>query len=287
MSKIDAYQIVTDRIIAMIDEGVAPWQKPWATVAPRSMSTGKPYRGVNLFLLDSGYWGTYKKVTELGGQIRKGEKSSIAVFWKFVDSTDANGEPTKIPLLRYYNVFHEDQADWPDGKPERFASEVLPGTDNERVEAAEALVSGYKLSENAPRFDFEGWNHACYIPARDAIQMPALEQFRSTAHYYSTLFHECAHSTGHGSRLNRDGVTDAIMYGSHTYAREELVAEMTAAMLCGEVGLLDDTVEASASYLKTWRDIIANDSRLIVKAAGEAQRAADTIKGVTWDSDSE
>lgn len=287
MSKPDAYQIVTDRILAMIDEGVAPWRKPWATFAPRSMSTGKPYRGINLFLLDSGYWGTYKKVTEMGGQVRKGEKSSIAVFWKFIDGTDANGEATKIPLLRYYNVFHEDQADWPEGKPARFTADVLPGSDNERIAAADAIVNAYKSADNAPRFDFEGWDHACYIPAVDAIQTPKIEQFISSAHYYSTLFHECAHSTGHATRLNRPGVTDSASFGSHKYAREELVAEMTAAMLCGEVGLLDDTVEESAAYLKNWRDKIAEDPRLIVKAAGEAQRAADHIKGVRWDDDTE
>jgi antirestriction protein ArdC len=251
------------------------------------MSTGKPYRGINLFLLGSGFWGTYKKVAELGGQIRKGERSSVAVFWKFIDSVDANGKESKIPLLRYYNVFHEDQADWPDGKPARFEAEVLPGSENERVAAAEQVVTGYKKSENAPRFDAEGWDVACYVPASDSIRVPALEQFDSSAHYYSTLFHECAHSTGHASRLNRDGVTDAAMFGSHTYAREELVAEMTAAILCGEVGLLDDTVEMSAAYLKHWRDIIANDNRLIVKAAGEAQRAADLIRGVRWDNDDE
>lgn len=285
MTKPDAYQIVTDRILAMIDEGVAPWRKPWANMAPRSMSTGKPYRGINLFLLGSGHWGTYKKITELGGQIRKGEKSSVAVFWKFLDTKDDDGKKKTIPLLRYYNVFHEDQADWPDGKPARFESSALPGTENERIVAADQIVTAYKKSDNAPRFDAEGWDHACYIPSLDAIQVPKIEQFESSAHYYSTVFHECAHSTGHATRLDREGVTNPTLFGSHTYAREELVAEMAAAMLCGEVGLLDDTVESSAAYLKNWRDKIAADPRLIVKAAGEAQRAADMILGVKWDDE--
>lgn len=283
MSKRDAYQAVTDRVLALIDEGVAPWRKPWADQMPRSMSTGKTYRGINLFLLDSGWWGTYKKIAEMGGQVRKGEKGSVAVFWRFIDSTDADGNEKKIPLLRYYRVFRHTQADWADGMPEKFSQSNLPGTDNERIVAAEQIVTTYRKSENAPRFDAEGWDRACYIPSTDAIQIPALEQFEASEHYYSTMFHEMGHSTGAASRLNREGVTDTVMFGSHRYAREELVAEMTAAMLMGQCGIEDATIESSAAYLKHWRDQIEADPRLIVKAAGEAQRAADHILGVTWD----
>lgn len=284
MNKADVYQIVTDRILAEIDAGVAPWRKPWVGSLPMSMSTNKPYRGINLFLLGSGYYGTYKKITALGGQVRKGEKSHIAVFWKMIDSHDKDGNEKKIPILRYYRVFHSSQADWADGMPDRFTAD-LPGTENERILAAESIVTDYRKSEGAPRFDAEGWDHACYIPATDTIQLPAIEQFVSSAHYYSTAFHEMGHSTGHKSRLNREGVTDVALFGTHTYAREELVAEMTAAMLMGTLGMTDDTIEESAAYLANWRDKIAQDPRLIVKAAGEAQRAADHILGVRWDDD--
>lgn len=284
MNKADVYQIVTDRILAEIDAGVAPWRKPWVGSLPMSMSTNKPYRGINLFLLGSGYYGTYKKITALGGQVRKGEKSHIAVFWKMIDSHDKDGNEKKIPILRYYRVLHSSQADWADGMPDRFTAD-LPGTENERILAAESIVTDYRKSEGAPRFDAEGWDHACYIPATDTIQLPAIEQFVSSAHYYSTAFHEMGHSTGHKSRLNREGVTDVALFGTHTYAREELVAEMTAAMLMGTLGMTDDTIEESAAYLANWRDKIAQDPRLIVKAAGEAQRAADHILGVRWDDD--
>lgn len=284
-SKPNPYEMVTNKILAALDAGTVPWHKPWATTQPRSMSTNRPYRGINLFLLDSGYWGTYKKVTELGGQIRKGEKSSVAVFWTMFDGHDKDGNEKKIPMLRYYNVFHQDQADWPDGMPERFTATNLPGTDNERVAAAEQIVTDYKKSEGAPRWDAEGWDQACYVPATDSIRVPKLAQFESSAHYYSTTFHEMGHSTGHKSRLNRPGVTDIDAFGSHQYAREELVAEMTAAMLMGTIGMEDDTLDASAAYLAHWRSNISDDPKLIVKAAGEAQKAADLILGIKWDDD--
>lgn len=286
MSKSDAYERVTDRILTMIDNGVAPWRKPWATTMPRSMSTGKHYRGINLFILDSGWWGTFNKIKELGGQVKKGEKSSPAVLWRFPEVEQADGTKKRIPMLRIFNVFHHDQVDWGDnGMPERFKTSNLPDTDNERIAAAEQIVTAYRKSEDAPRWDAEGWDHACYIPATDSIQVPSLEQFESSAHYYNTMFHEMAHSTGAASRLNREGVTDFAGFGSHTYSQEELVAEFTAAMLCGEVGLLDETVENSAAYLKSWRARIEDDPKLVVRAAGQAQKAADYIQGVKWEDD--
>jgi antirestriction protein ArdC len=282
-SKPNPYEIVTQRILAEIDAGVAPWQKPWATIQPRSMSTNKPYRGINLFLLGSGYWGTYKKITELGGQVKKGETSSLAVFWSLFDGHDKDGNEKKVPVLRYFNVFHQDQAEWPDGVPERFKAQGLPGTDNERVAAAEQIVLEYKKADNAPTFLPETGNRACYAPKTDEIEVPSLASFISTPHYYSTLFHEMGHSTGHGTRLAREGVTDFDAFGSHQYAQEELVAEMTAAMLMGTIGMVDDTIKASASYLSNWRSKISDDPKLIVRAAGQAQKAADLILGVEWD----
>lgn len=284
MTKPNAYQIVTDKVLAAIDNGVAPWRKPWVGGMPMSMSTNKPYRGINLFILDGGYWGTYKKITEIGGQVRKGEKSSKAVFWRRIEKTDDDGEDASFMMLRFYNVFHSSQADWPEGLPERFSGK-LPGTENERIADAEQVVTEYKKGDNAPTFAPDGGNRACYSPATDTITVPELVAFTGSPEYYSTLFHEMGHSTGHASRLNREGVTDPIKFGSHTYAAEELVAEMTAAMLMGVVGLEDSTIENSAAYLAGWRDKIANDEKLIVKAAAKAQRAADHIRGITFDND--
>lgn len=284
MTKPDAYQIVTDKVLAALEKGVAPWQKPWEGRMPMSMSTNRHYRGINLFLLDGGYWGTYKKIKELGGQVRKGEKGSIAVFWKRIEREDEDGNDASFMMLRYYRVFHSTQADWEDGMPERFKTTDL-GPENQRIAAADQIVTDYRKSDNAPMFDAEGWDHACYIPSRDAIQVPSITQFVDAGSYYSTLFHEMGHSTGHESRLAREGVVNRDMFGSHRYAQEELVAEMTAAMLMGVVGLEDDTIENTAAYLEHWRDTIARDNKLIVRAAAQAQKAADLIQGITWGDD--
>lgn len=284
MKNADVYQMVTDKILASIDEGVVPWHRPWETTIPRSMSTGKPYRGINAWLLDGGYWGTYKKVAELGGQVRKGEKSSLAVFWKFIEKTDPKtGKVDKIPFLRTFNVFHATQADWAEGMPAKFQPRTDGATEADRIMAAEQMVAGYVKGENGPSV-FHGGERACYSPATDVVNMPELTAFDDADHYYSTMFHELGHSTGHETRLARDGVVNLDAFGSHQYAREELVAEMTAAMLAGVVGI-DSTVESSAAYLKHWRDQIAADPRLVIKAAGEAQKAADMIQGVKWDND--
>ena len=281
MSKPDVYQLVTDKILGLIAEGTVPWHKPWKGTAPVSMSTNKPYRGINVFLLDDGYHGTYKKIAELGGQVRKGEKSSLAVFWKFVEkANDKTGKVEKIPFLRYFRVFHSSQADWPDGLPERFS--VNGGADEaDRITEAEQVVAGYVKGDNGPSLS-HGGGSAFYHPQTDAVTMPELTAFRDADHYYSTMFHELGHSTGHGSRLAREGVTDFDRFGSHQYAQEELVAEMTAAMVSGALGI-DSTVETSAAYLDHWSTALGSDPKLIVRAAGQAQKAADLIRGITWE----
>jgi antirestriction protein ArdC len=281
MSNTAVYEQVTDKILALLAEGTVPWHKPWKGGAAMSMSTNKPYRGINVFLLDEGYHGTYKKITELGGQVRKGEKSSLAVFWKFVEKKDdKTGKVDKIPFLRYFRVFHSSQADWPDGLPERFA---LSGDANEadRITEAEQVVAGYVKGENGPRLS-HGGGRACYNPATDSVTMPELTAFTDADHYYSTMFHELGHSTGHASRLDREGVTNFDAFGSHQYAAEELVAEMTAAMVSAALGI-DSTVETSAAYLAHWSATLGSDPKLIVRAAGQAQKAADLIRGITWE----
>lgn len=283
MAKIDVYEEVTKKVLQAIDAGTAPWRKPWQGSMPMSMSTNKPYRGINLFLLDGGYWGTYKKITELGGQVRKGEKGTIAVFWKRIEKEDADGNDSSFMMLRYYKVFHSTQADWADGMPERFQT-VKPDA-NDAIAEAEQVVTDYKKGDNAPTFTPDGGGRAFYSPSADSLTVPELGAFDTSEDYYSTLFHEMGHSTGHASRLNREGVTDPIQFGSHKYAAEELVAEMTAAMLMGVIGMEESTIENSAAYLAHWREVIANDNRLIVKAAAQAQKAADLIRGVTFDKE--
>lgn len=291
-----AYEIVTEKILAMLEGGTVPWHQPWLSNGlPLSMSTGKPYRGVNPFLLnmssiegayESRFWGTYKSITEHGGQVRKGEHSTIVVLWKRGSRIEKNdeGEDKKKSwaMLRYFRVFCADQADWPDGLPAKFAPQ-LRTADFDPIVEAQAIFDGYVNGPSGPALRVAG-DAAYYEPAEDRITLPNRQRFVSTEDYYSTAFHEATHSTGHKSRLNRDGVAKHN-YGITNYGKEELVAEMGAAMLCGLSGIEQVTIEQSAAYLASWLRTIQGDPKLVVAAAGAAQRACDLIQGIVFEQE--
>lgn len=295
----DVYQEVTDQIVALLEAGTVPWRKPWNVTAPTSMSSGKPYRGYNRLILsflgseyDSPFWGTYKQITEQGGQIRKGEKSTLVTLWKRMerDVKDANGAPVMVDgkpetrsfmMVRGFNVFNACQADWADGMPSKFTP--TKGCDFEPDEAAQKVADRYFA--DGPQLQ-HGWDRACYVPTFDQVQMPDATTFVDVDSYYSVLFHEAAHSTGAAKRLNRDGITDFAGFASHSYGFEELVAELTTAMVCATVGI-ETTQEASASYLANWIATIKGDPKLIIQAASQAQKAADLILGETYDPEGE
>lgn len=286
-NQFDVYAEVTAKIVAMLEVGVVPWRSPilgqgkaeW----PKNLESGKPYRGVNVFLLamtswckgyGSAHWLTYNQAKDRGGSVRKGEKSSMVVFWKTYETTDRKtGELTTVPVLRYYNVFNVEQCEGITVPAAEGAK--VEATAFSPIEAAEKLVSGY---EGRPEIVQNG-NRAYYVPAMDAVHTPPPSKFISTEAYYATLFHELAHSTGHSKRLGRGIDTTMAPFGSPDYAREELVAEMAAAFLCGHTGIAPATVENSASYIDGWIKTLKGDKRLAVVAAGAAQRAADWIKG--------
>jgi antirestriction protein ArdC len=292
MTRADVYQIVTDRIVDLLDRGTVPWHKPWSGAdvdgTPRNLRSGKPYRGINVFLLgcarySSPYFLTFKQVLELGGCVRKGEKGMPVIFWKRlrVDDRENPGTAKLIPMARYYTVFNVEQCDGlkvpsvaAPARPEGFSP----------IAEAEAVVSGY---ENPPTIAHAPGG-AFYRPSTDTINMPERESFDSPAHYYATLFHELGHSTGHGSRLAREGITRRNGFGSHLYSKEELVAEMTAAMLCGLTGIDGSGVlDNSAAYIANWLGVLKGDRKLVVLAAANAQRAADRILGTKWDAEGE
>lgn len=283
--KNDVYQIVTDKMIEALEKGVCPWQKPWKTtssdILPSNYISRKPYQGLNVFLLlcsgySCPYFVTFKQAKELGGSVKKGEKGWMVVYWNFLPKKDTqgnpimeNGKPKMIPFLRYYTVFNLEQTEgikW--DKPK--APEGLAFSPNE---ACEQIV---KQMPNAPVITFSG-NSAYYAPSLDRVNIPPKESFVSIAKLYSTLFHELVHSTGHASRLNREGITSLEGFGSDSYSREELVAEMGAAFLCGHAGILNETADNSAAYLANWIKKLREDSKLIVKAATQAQKAANYI----------
>ena len=295
--KVDAYQVITDQIIELLDSGVAPWHKPWnaETGMPLSMSTGRYYRGVNVFLLAmqsavkgyaSPWWGTYKQISERGGQVRKGEKATMIVFWKQILKLDeSTGKNIAFWMVRTFNVFNAEQTEDPSvlGLPAPTEPKGLP----EQIAECDAVVREYLAG--GPSFEVGG-DAAYYMPGVDHVQMPELATFIGSEEYYGTLFHELTHSTGHSSRLDRDGVANlptGHRFGDALYSKEELVAEMGAAFLAGMTGIAAKTLPNSAAYLQSWIRVLRGDKKLLVGAAAQAQKAADLILGVTFEAATE
>jgi antirestriction protein ArdC len=227
-------------------------------------------------LASAGYaspnWVTFKQAQARGGSVRKGEKSTPVIFWKIdtVEKTDSeSGERTrgKRFILRYYNVFNVEQCDGIAVDSETVSHPFEP---IERCESVVGSMPKRPMIEHAE-------NRAFYRPSTDRVNMPRPERFTQPAEYYSTLFHELTHATGHVSRLDRKGITELAAFGSSTYSKEELVAEMGAAFLCGHCGIEQSTLENSAAYIGNWLKRLRDDRTLIVFAAAQAQKAADFI----------
>jgi len=276
------YGIIQEKILEMLDAGVAPWRKPWMG-EPTSLSSGKVYRGINYIMLgcapySSPYWVTYKQAQKRGGNVRKGEKSFPCIFWKWNEYQDADtGEVKKAPMLRLYRVFNAEQCDGVD-----VPALPNPGGAAEVCDAARVVSDGYLERPGAPTLQHVE-PRAYYSPAADVVNMPKPELFESGEEYSSVLFHELTHSTGHDSRLKRDGIATLAAFGAHTYTEEELIAEMGAAFLCGHCGIERATLEMSAAYIDGWRRKISKDPKLVVMAGARAQKAADLILGRTFD----
>ena len=272
----NVYEIVTEKIIEKLNQGVIPWRRPWNAPAARNWQSGKEYNGINRLLLDCGEYVTFKQCAEAGGKVKKGEKSHIAVFFKWYEKENEEGEAEKWPVLRYYNVFEINQCEGLTSK----ATDYVP-LDFSPIEAAEDILAAYKdkpdIRHEEPR--------AYYVPSQDYVNMPQKERFASIEDYYSTLFHELTHSTGHAKRLNRKGAAEASRFGSAAYSREELVAEMGAAMLCGVAHIENATLDNSAAYIDSWKRALKADCHLVVTAAQQAQKAADYIRGIKRDND--
>lgn len=279
-SRRDAYAAITDRIIAALERGTVPWRAPWRARGHRNALSGRPYRGINLLVLaiaalDQGFddprWLTYRQAMSRGGHVRRGEQGTQVVLWKWIERGDPATDPAaeRYPLLRLFSVFNVTQCD----------DLALPAHEAvgplDPLAEAEAIAAGY--SDGPPVMcDAES---AYYAPSRDEVRLPPRASFRDAHGYYATLFHELAHSTGHPSRLNREGYQSAARFGSEIYSREELVAEFAAAFLGQEAGIDPSRVDQSAAYIASWLRALRDDRRLAVVAAGQAQRAADHILG--------
>ena len=280
-------EIITESVLKQLEQGVAPWRKPWSTSIPRNLISKKPYRGLNVFLLatqgyGSPYWLTFNQAKQLGAHVRQGEKSTLVSFWKFNEYAKENRETGETEnktsvLLRYYRIFNIEQTE---------GLKSLHGDEHKPISPLSECESIANRMPNAPRI--EQHSHAFYRPSADMVGMPSRSCFESSEGYYSTLFHELAHSTGHKSRLNRfEENSNDHQFGSESYSKEELVAEMGAAMLAGMVGISQATLSNSASYLQSWINRLKSDSRLIISAASHAQKAADYILGKTQAEGSE
>ena len=274
---IDLYQQITDRIIAQLEAGTVPWHKPWkGSNGAISRSTGKPYSVLNQLLLPyDGEYVTFKQAAEEGHPVKKGEKASAVFFFKFIETEDKDtGEKKTVPLLKYYSVFHINQC--PGMKP-RFAVSESQQSDLQPDKKAEIMLDGY-ISRSGVQLRKEKSNRAYYSPALDTIVVPELNQYTEISEYYSTIFHETVHSTGHSTRLNR--ITDVARFGSESYSKEELTAELGASFLINTTGLeTDSSFQNSAAYLNGWLSALKNDKRFIVSAAGQAEKAVRLILG--------
>ena len=274
------YEIVTTKIIEKLESGVVPWRKPWRTQSPANLISQREYNGLNRILLasdglSSRYWLTFNQCQKLGGRIKQGEKSSIITFWKRNPYKKHNTETGEDELrqgllLRYFRVFNLTQT-------EGIAEKLGLGESAQPVPNIGVCDAIVKEMPNRP--PIVGSDHAWYSAVADQVGIPARDKFINSEEYYSTLFHELIHSTGHKSRLHREQFDNPVRFGSESYSKEELVAELGASMLCGVSGISPRTLDNSASYLKSWIGRLRGDSRLIVSAASQAQKASDYILG--------
>ena len=278
------YEMVTERIIEQLEQGVIPWEKPWTGIRSGAYNriSKKSYSLLNQMLLKhKGEYATFKQWQDLGGHVRKGEKSEIVVFWKIQpieeEKEDGTKEVKQIPLLRYFNVFHISQVDGVEPLSKDALNEI------EQIEKAESILYSYWTKENITVEHVAG-DKAYYSPSLDMIHLPLFEQFISANEYYSTAFHESIHSTMKESRCDRaeDRKGKLVAFGSNEYSKEELVAEIGSASLMNIIGIeTNKSFRNSSAYIQNWLSVLKNDVKFIVSASSKAEKAVDYILGET------
>lgn len=299
----NVYQIVADRIINMIEaEGILPWHKPWKVSSrlsddaifgeARSWSNGRYYKGINQFMLGFvGQWATAKTIFDNGGHIIKGAKATPVVFWSFMVKDEKTGkirpfdenkdkDEDKIPFLRYINVFKIGR-DTTDIEEKDFSKNKDKDNTESKFNAdeqAEQIINEYVSRETIKFTNVINSNSAFYRPFTDEVVVPNKTAFENASEYYSTAFHELTHSTGAKSRLNRDGIVKNDGFGNNLYSKEELVAEMGAAMLLHITNLdIPTTLTNNAAYIKGWMKQIKEEPKILVFAASQAEKAVKFI----------
>ena len=267
-------QMIVDEILSNIDKEL-PWQAPWRGLAQNYLF-GTIYRGVNQIMLSviaskhdwRNQWLTRKQAWSVGNDIRKGEKYSPLIKYIFVPDEDEGG--MKYAGAKYYQLYSIDQLR--DVPAQAINNQVIKEPENILTNSPVQVPVNF------------GGNRAYYSPKQDTIQLPRMQDFISSEHYYSTYFHELSHATGHVSRLNR--FSDDSFVNRETYAQEELIAEFSAAFLCGECGI-DNTHDQSAAYIAGWKKAIKKNPNAVVEAISAAQKATDLILGNQFNTDDE
>jgi len=279
------YSIITEQIIAQLEKGVIPWYRAYLGGLPKNGISNKEYNGINIFLLSvrgyaNPYWFTFKQVKDMGGNVKRGEKGTPIIFWKLYTPAAVRDDPHKLPgeissaeleehrVLRYYYVFNFEQTDGLNA--EKY---TIKAGNFSPIQNAEKIVQGYHGAPTLQHKEQRAW----YSPVTDIVNMPAPESFVKPEFYYKTLFHELTHSTGHDSRLNRS-LKGNTGYSNTEYSKEELIAEMGASFLSGRAGIFEmPQLEQAGAYIASWLKELRNDKSLVIKAASQAQKAADYI----------
>ena len=288
--KKSVYAIITEQICNKIQkENCLPWEKPWNEIGAYNVVSGKEYSYLNQMLLQhSGGYITFRQMKELGGQLKAGAKSEIITFYKVYDDKkelqkdengnilfDENGEPRhkRRFALRYYRVFSLVHVDGIEDRHIELNDDIKP------IEKAEAIIRGY-VNRECVKFQSEPSDSAFYAPSLDLISVPNIKQFSVADEYYSTVFHEAVHSTGHAKRLDRPGFQKVTRFGSCDYSKEELVAEIGSCFLRRETRIEDKkTFENSVAYIDNWLNVLKKDDHMIIKAAQAAEKAVKYILG--------
>ncbi|MFN8288958.1 MAG: zincin-like metallopeptidase domain-containing protein [Chitinophagaceae bacterium] len=280
-TKLDVYQIVTDSIVSLLEQGTVPWQKPWTDAGiPSNLISKRPYRGINLWLLlslnyERNLFLTWDQLKKVGGSVKKGEHGHVVIYWKTPpkkDDTLEGENEKKVPILRYYKVYNIAQcrelpADLVEPLQLPLSTEYLPVPECEAVISKMPSPPEIQHKEPSAYYQIDG----------DFINMPKRKTFKTVEGYYATLFHELVHSTGAEKRLNRKTITQMAEFGSEMYSLEELVAELGSAYLSSFAGILEKQVKHSVAYIDGWLGKLKGDKRFMVQAAGMAQKAVDYI----------
>ena len=279
-----ATNLVADRILELLERGeLPPWDRPWR-INPRGIPcnavTLRPYRGINVWMTRisqeiKGYrdhrWLTYKQAQQAGGNVRRGEKATVVVFWKMLEKENKDGKPSTFPMAATYNVFNAEQTE---GCKLPELPELPEPADP--IAEAEAVIAGMP---NPPAFEtYESENiPPHYRPLDDLVRVPDRRRYHRIELYYNTVYHELTHATGHPRRLDR--FDPAHRPDLHEYGVEELVAGMGSAMLADLTGISHVTITPDASYVKHWSEVIKADRSIVINAAQRSQKAVDYITG--------